>query len=93
MSSSFYGSIGFSESLSVQDRHAKEQALEQLEKYFASHPVIGNHVKEAIVDFIHEAEGLDGYSTEEIIQAELPSAQLADLEKYGFKLYPLTQCR
>ena len=90
MSSRFYGSIGFSEGLSIQARKTKEAALERLESYFSTHPTIGEFIKDAVNEFVDEVEGLEGYSTEEILRAELPLRQIADLESFGFKFYPIS---
>lgn len=89
MSSRFYGSIGFSEALSVQARQTKEHALQCLQDYFVVHPAIGAFIKDAVEEFVDEVDGLEGYSTEEILRAELPLTQIADLEKFGFKFYPI----
>lgn len=89
MSSRFYGSIGFSEGLSVQARQTKEHALQCLQNYFSAHPAIGSFIKDAVEEFVEEADGLAGYSTEEILRAELPLGQIADLEKFGFRFYPI----
>ncbi len=89
MSSRFYGSIGFSEGLSIQARKTKEVALERLENYFSAHPTIGAFIKDAVCEFVDEVEGLEGYSTEEILRAELPLRQIADLETFGFRFYPI----
>lgn len=89
MSSRFYGSIGFSEGLSIQARKTKEHALQCLQDYFAAHPAIGSFIKDAVEEFVDEVDGLAGYSTEEILRAELPLGQIADLESFGFKFYPI----
>lgn len=90
MSSRFYGSIAFSEGLSIQARQTKEAALQCLESYFATHPTIGAFIKEAVCEFVDEVDGLEGYSTEEILRAELPLRQIADLETIGFRFYPIS---
>lgn len=90
-SSRFYGSIGFSEGLSAQATSTKEAALKRLQSYFAAHPAFASVIEDAVVTFVDEADGLNGYSTEEILRAELPLRQIADLEGFGFKFYPIAQ--
>lgn len=89
-SSRFYGSIGFSEGLSIQARQTKEAALDRLRCYFFEHPALSSFINEAVHEFVDEIDGLDGYSTEEILRAELPLRQIADLESFGFKFYPIS---
>lgn len=85
-----FGSLAFSVDLCFQNAKTKENALEQLLDYFAaSQPQFTANLKDAVAEFIDEADGLITNSTEEIIRAELPAAQVADLERLGFRLYPV----
>lgn len=92
MPSHILGSIGFSIEFSRQEEQKKRDAVQALRCCLSDFqvPLPPHAFEDAVREFEDEVAGFHSWSTEEIIRVRVPQESRAEIERLGFRLYPVS---
>ncbi len=92
MPSHILGSIGFSIEFSRKEEQQKREAIKALRCCLNDFqvPLAPYVFEDAVREFEDEVAGFHSWSTEEIIRVRVPQESRGEIERLGFRLYPVS---